>query len=221
MLTLQSQINKVTSINYHEVIRMKIFCIGRNYSAHIEELNNETPKEPVVFMKPKSALARPDFPINYPPFTEDLHFEAEVVIRVCKNGKNIPLHEAANYYNEWTLGIDFTARDIQENLKKQGLPWEKAKAFDNSAYIGTLLPIPEHKSASFEFYVNDELRQQGNTADMIYNFDQIIHHISQYFSVQIGDLIFTGTPEGVASLLPYDEIRGTLNGEAVFSNYIK
>ncbi len=200
---------------------MKIFCIGRNYRAHIDELQNNVPAEPVIFMKPKSALARQNFPINYPPFSDNVHYEAEVVLKISKNGKNIPLSDTHNYYQEWSLGVDFTARDLQDSLKKQGLPWEKAKSFDNSAFVGTFLPVSPDKKASFEFYVNDELKQSGHTDEMIFDFSHIIHHISLYFSLQIGDLIFTGTPQGVGPILPFDEIRGVLNGEEVFSNYIK
>jgi acylpyruvate hydrolase len=201
---------------------MKIFCIGRNYIDHIHELNNEKPTEPIIFMKPKSALSRPNFPIKYPDFTEDLHYEAEVVIRINKNGKNIPIHEAHQYYNEWSLGIDFTARDIQNQLKSKGLPWEKAKAFDNSAFVGNFAPIPQNKyDVNFQLYINNELKQDGNTKDMMFKFDEIITHISKYFSIQIGDLIFTGTPAGVGILLPYDELRGVLNGQEVFNTIIK
>ncbi len=201
---------------------MKIFCIGRNYRAHIEELNNKTPEAPVVFMKPKSALARINHPIKYPDFTENLHYEAEIVYKICKNGKNIPANEAHQYYNEWTLGVDLTARDLQENLKKNGLPWEIAKSFDNSAFVGEFLPVSaDRKNTIFEFYVNEELKQKGNTADMIYDIDEIIAYISTYFSIQIGDLIFTGTPAGVGALLPYDTVRGVLNGQEVFDNMIK
>lgn len=201
---------------------MKIFCIGRNYREHIAELNNEIPKEPVVFLKPKSALARTEIAIPYPTISDDLHYEAEVVIKIIKNGKNISKADAHQYYKQWTLGIDFTARDLQTNLKKNGLPWEISKAFDNSAYLGEFVDIdPQNKNAQFEFYVNDELKQKGNTNHMIYHFDDIIHYISKYFSIQIGDVIFTGTPAGVGSVLPYDELRGVLNGKEVFNNMIK
>lgn len=201
---------------------MKIFCIGRNYREHIDELKNEVPKEPVIFLKPKSALARNEIAIPFPSFTDDLHYESEVVIKIKKNGKNISKESAHQYYNQWTLGIDFTARDLQTNLKKKGLPWEISKGFDNSAYLGEFMDITADKqNTNFEFYVNDELAQKGNTKDMIFDFDDIIHHISQYFSIQIGDVIFTGTPAGVGSLLPFDEMRGVLNGKEVFQNIIK
>lgn len=201
---------------------MKIFCIGRNYRDHVAELNNEIPKEPVVFLKPKSALARTEIAIPYPNFTDDLHYEAEVVIKIVKNGKNIKKSDAHQYYNQWTLGIDFTARDLQTQLKKSGLPWEISKSFDNSAYLGEFIDIdPKNKIGQFEFYVNDELKQKGNTNNMMYHFDDIIHYISKFFSIQIGDVIFTGTPAGVGPLLPFDELRGVLNGKEVFNTSIK
>lgn len=196
---------------------MKIICIGRNYLSHIEELKNEIPKEPVIFMKPKTAVANLGFQIYYPTFTEDLQFEAEVVVRICKNGKRIKAENAKEYFKEWTIGLDLTARDIQTKLKKQGLPWELAKSFDNSAVLGTFVPVPYDKmyDTSFELYQNEERVQLGNTKNMIYNIEQIIAYVSKFFTLQMGDLIFTGTPEGVGMILPYDEFEGKLGGESL------
>jgi len=201
---------------------MKIFCIGRNYQEHINELNNETPVSPVVFMKPKSAIARKGFPIPYPTFTEDLQYEAEVVIQIKKNGKKIEVASAHEYYDTWTLGIDFTARDIQNKLKSKGLPWELAKSFDNSAVVGEFMPINNRiQNTAFKLLINDDAVQEGNTKDMIFSIDRIISYISQYFSIQMGDLIFTGTPAGVGSILPFDEVKGYLDGKEVFNTIIK
>src|SRR5258705_8466967 len=179
---------------------MKIFCVGRNYAAHAEELGNEIPDEPVIFMKPKSAMLQPHTPFYYPEFTNELHYECELVLRISKNGKYIQEKFAAKYYDAVTAGIDFTARDIQNELKEKGLPWEKAKAWDNSAIIGKWIPFtPElrQKPIHFSMQKNKETVQTGDTTDMIFSFNYIIAHISQYFSVNIGDLIYTGTPAGV------------------------
>jgi acylpyruvate hydrolase len=196
---------------------MKIICIGRNYLSHIEELKNEIPKEPVIFMKPKTAVANLGFQVYYPNFTEDLQFEAEVVVKICKNGKRIKAENARDYFKEWTIGLDLTARDIQTKLKKQGLPWELAKAFDNSAVIGNFVPVPYDTmyDTTFELYQNEERVQLGNTKDMIHSIEQIIAYVSKFFTLQMGDLIFTGTPEGVGMILPYDEFEGKLGGESL------
>ena len=173
---------------------MKIICIGRNYADHAAELGNAVPEEPVIFMKPKSALLQAHTPFYYPEFTNELHYECELVLRVCKNGKYIQERHAANYYNAITVGIDFTARDIQDECKKNGLPWEKAKAFDNSAAVGKfidLTPDFNKKNINFSLNKNNETVQQGNSGQMIFSFDSIISHISNYFSLNIGDLIFT------------------------------
>src|SRR5882757_8365889 len=160
---------------------MKIICIGRNYAEHAKELGNDIPDEPVVFMKPKSALLQAHTPFYYPEFTNELHYEAELVLRVCKNGKYIQERHATNYFNGITVGIDFTARDIQDELKKKGLPWEKAKAFDNSAAVGKFIdvtPALNRKNIGFSLYKNKEAVQQGNSGQMIFSFDSIIEHIS-------------------------------------------
>jgi len=203
---------------------MKIFCVGRNFAAHAEELGNEIPDEPVVFMKPKSALLQPHAPFYYPEFTNELHYECELVLRVSKNGKYIQEKFASKYYDAVTTGIDFTARDIQNDLKAKGLPWEKAKAWDNSAVIGKWIPftdIKNKKDINFGLYKNKELAQQGNSANMIHNFDSIVAYISNYFSVNIGDVIFTGTPAGVGEAVVGDELEGFLEDASMFTLDIK
>ena len=203
---------------------MKIFCIGRNYVAHAKELGNEIPEEPVVFMKPKSALLQPHTPFYYPEFTNELHYECELVLRISKNGKYIQDKFASKYYDAVTTGIDFTARDIQTELKKKGLPWEKAKSWDNSAAIGKWIPltsIKNKKDINFCLYKNKELVQQGNSSLMINDFDSIVAYISNYFSVNIGDLVFTGTPAGVGELVVGDEIEGFIEDDSLLSLEIK
>lgn len=203
---------------------MKIFCIGRNYVAHAKELGNEVPDEPVIFMKPKSALLQSHTPFYYPEFTNELHYECELVLRISKNGKYIQDRYASKYYDAITTGIDFTARDIQQELKEKGLPWEKAKAWDNSAVIGkwvTFEELKNKKEINFKLLKNKELVQEGNSTNMIFNFDQIVAHISNYFSVNIGDLIFTGTPAGVGECVVGDELEGFMNEQSMFSVEIK
>jgi len=203
---------------------MKIFCIGRNYAEHAQELGNEVPHEPVVFMKPKSALLQSHAPFYYPEFTNELHAEAELVLRICKNGKYIQEKHASKYYNGVSVGIDFTARDIQDELKKKGLPWEKAKAWDNSAIIGKWIDItPEMRKddINFSLYKNKELVQQGNSRDLLFNFDQLIAHISVYFSLNIGDFIFTGTPAGVGECVVGDSLEGFIEKERLFELTVK
>lgn len=203
---------------------MKIFCIGRNYATHAKELGNDVPDEPIIFMKPKSALLQTHTPFYYPEFTNELHYECELVLRICKNGKYIQDRYASKYYNAVSVGIDFTARDLQEDLKSKGLPWEKAKAWDNSAVIGKWIDItPElnKKDINFCLYKNKELVQQGNSGQMIFNFDEVIAHISNYFSLNIGDLVFTGTPEGVGECVVGDEFEGFIEDESLFELAIK
>jgi len=199
---------------------MKIFCIGRNYVAHAKELGNEVPEEPVIFLKPKTALLKPHLPFYYPEFTNELNYECELALRICKNGRYINKRYAHQYYDAITLGIDFTARDIQNELKQKGLPWEKAKAWDNSAVLGKWRPLsdfPNLKNINFGFYKNNELVQQGNSGNMIYSFNTLLVHISKYFSLNIGDIIFTGTPAGVGETLPGDELEGILEDEIVLN----
>jgi 2-keto-4-pentenoate hydratase/2-oxohepta-3-ene-1,7-dioic acid hydratase in catechol pathway len=203
---------------------MKIFCIGRNYVEHAKELGNEVPDEPVIFMKPKSALLQSHTPFYYPEFSNELHYEAELVLRVSKNGKYINERQASKYYNGITVGIDFTARDIQGELKKKGLPWEKAKAWDNSAVIGKwkeIIPEMLKKPISFSLNKNGENVQKGITTDMIFSFDQIVTNISNYFSLNIGDLIYTGTPAGVGECVVGDVFEGYYEQQRMFELEIK
>ncbi len=203
---------------------MKIFCVGRNYVAHAKELDNEIPDEPVIFMKPKSALLQPHTPFYYPEFTNELHYECELVLRISKNGKYIQEKFASKYYDAVTTGIDFTARDIQNELKEKGLPWEKAKAWDNSAAIGKWINftnIKNKKDINFCLYKNKELVQQSNANMMVHNFDKIVSYISTFFSVNIGDLVFTGTPAGVGELVVGDELEGFIEDESLLQLDIK
>jgi 2-keto-4-pentenoate hydratase/2-oxohepta-3-ene-1,7-dioic acid hydratase in catechol pathway len=203
---------------------MKIFCVGRNYVDHAKELGNDVPDEPVIFMKPKSSLLQSHTPFYYPEFSNELHYECELVLRVCKNGKYIQERHANKYYNGISVGIDFTARDIQAELKKKGLPWEKAKAWDNSAVVGTWKDVtPEllRKPITFSMRSNGTEVQKGVTADMLFSFDEIIAHISNYFSINIGDLIFTGTPAGVGECVVGDVLEGFFENERLFELEIK
>ena len=203
---------------------MKIICVGRNYADHAKELGNSIPDEPVLFMKPKSALLQSHTPFYYPEFTNELHYECEIVLRVCKNGKYIQEKHAANYYDAITVGIDFTARDIQDELKEKGLPWEKAKAFDNSAAVGKFIPLTpdfNRKSINFSMLKNKEKVQEANSSQMIFSIDQIISNISNYFSLNIGDLIFTGTPAGVGECVTGDILEGFIEQKNLFSVEIK
>jgi 2-keto-4-pentenoate hydratase/2-oxohepta-3-ene-1,7-dioic acid hydratase in catechol pathway len=203
---------------------MKIFCIGRNYADHAKELGNGIPEEPIIFMKPKSALVQGNTPFYYPEFTNELNYEAELVVRVSKNGKYIQEKHASNYYNAITVGIDFTARDIQRSLKEKGHPWEKAKSFDNSAAVGRFIeitPALNKKNINFSFAKNKEIVQSDNSKSMIFTIDQIVSHISNFFSINIGDLIFTGTPAGVGECIVGDELEGYLEKELVLSMEIK
>ena len=203
---------------------MKIFCVGRNYAEHAKELDNAIPEEPVLFMKPKTALLQSNIPFYYPEFSNELHYEAELVLRICKNGRYVPEPHAGKYYDAITVGIDFTARDIQNELKKKGLPWEKAKAWDQSAVAGTWVPLtPEIRKDPilFSLQKNKETVQKGSSADMIFSFNHIISHISTYFSLNIGDLVFTGTPAGVGECMPGDRLEGYLGEQKMFELEIK
>ncbi|MEO8110118.1 MAG: fumarylacetoacetate hydrolase family protein [Ginsengibacter sp.] len=203
---------------------MKIFCIGRNYADHAKELGNEVPDEPVIFMKPKSALVQNHTPFYYPEFTNELNYECELVVRISKNGKYIQEKHAPNYYNGLTVGIDFTARDIQNTLKEKGLPWEKAKSFDNSAAVGKFIDLTagqSKKNINFSFAKNKEIVQKGNSDSMIFSIDKIISNISNYFSLNIGDLIFTGTPAGVGECMVGDLLEAYLENDCLLSMEIK
>ncbi|MBS1772001.1 MAG: fumarylacetoacetate hydrolase family protein [Bacteroidetes bacterium] len=195
---------------------MKMICIGRNYAEHAKELNNEVPSDPVIFLKPRSALLFPDKPLYYPEFTDDLHYECELVVKICKNGKYIKEKFAPKYYNEITVGLDFTARDLQQKQKAKGLPWEIAKAFDCSAALGKFIPItPDMNLNNIKFHLklNDKVVQDGNSADMIFNINKIVEYVSQYFTLNIGDVIFTGTPAGVGPVSVYDKLEGFIGSE--------
>lgn len=203
---------------------MKIFCIGRNYAEHAKEMGNGVPEEPIIFMKPKSALVQGHTPFYYPEFTNELHYEAELVVRVSKNGKYIQEKHASNYYNAISVGIDFTARDIQQQLKEKGLPWEKAKAFDNSAAVGKFIdigPTINKKNINFTLTKNKEVVQKANSSEMIFTIDQIVANISNYFSINIGDLIYTGTPAGVGECIVGDLLELYLENEPLLSLEIK
>lgn len=203
---------------------MKIICVGRNYADHAKELKNDVPTEPVLFMKPKSALLLPHKPLYYPEFTDDLHYECELVVRVCKNGKFIQERFAHKYYDAVTLGLDFTARDVQERQKKKGLPWEIAKAFDGSAAVGEYQQITQGMDVmkmTFRLDKNGETVQTGDAADMIFSVNKIVEYASNYFTLNIGDLIFTGTPAGVGPVTVQDKLEAYLMGEKVLSVDIK
>jgi acylpyruvate hydrolase len=201
---------------------MKIICIGRNYAEHAKEMKAELPAEPLFFMKPDTALFKEsDFYI--PDFTTNLEYEVELVLKISKAGKHIEEQFAHKYYDEVGLGIDFTARDIQEKCKQKGHPWEKAKAFDNSAPIGKFIKKDglNLKDIKFELKINGETRQSGNSKDMIFSFDKMISHVSKFVSLKVGDLIYTGTPEGVGPVKVGDKLDGFLNGESFLKLNIK
>ena len=203
---------------------MKIICIGRNYAEHAKELGNEVPEEPVIFMKPKNALLSPNAPFYYPDFTNELHYECELVIRIGRNGKFISERNALDYVNGYTVGIDFTARDVQNLCKRKGLPWEKAKAFDNSAVIGKIRDFSREnleQPIDFSMKLNEELVQAGDTSQMLFSIPSLIRHITQYFTINIGDLIFTGTPPGVGECVVGDELECFLEGDSLISLLIK
>jgi len=203
---------------------MKIICIGRNYTEHIAELQNERPTEPVVFMKPDSAVLLKQHPFVIPEFSDDIHHEVEVLVKINKVGKYIDAKFAHKYYDEIGLGIDFTARDLQSKLKEKGLPWEKAKAFDGSAVIGDFLSkkiLSSQENLTFELTNNGETVQKGNTSNMLWKIDELIAYVSQYFTLKIGDVIFTGTPQGVAKVNPNDVLEGFLEGNKLFRIQVK
>lgn len=203
---------------------MKIICIGRNYAKHIEELQNEKPENPVIFLKPDSAILAKNQPFFIPPFSNDIHYEVEVLVKINKVGKYIEEKFAHKYYDEIGLGIDFTARDLQNKLKEKGLPWEKAKGFDGSAVIGEFFPkesLGDLANLKFTLYKNSVLVQDGNTNAMLWKIDEIIAYISQFFTLKKGDIIFTGTPAGVGKVTENDILEGTLATNKAFSLKIK
>jgi len=203
---------------------MKIIAIGRNYAAHAKELNNPLPSSPVIFLKPDTAVLKDNKPFYIPDFSSDIHYELEVVLKVCKEGKHIAEKFAASYFDEVGLGIDFTARDIQNIHKEKGLPWELAKAFDHSAAISRFIPkdqIADLNNLQFELQINKETRQNGNTKNILFSFEKIIAFVSQYITLKKGDLIFTGTPEGVGQVQQGDKLEAWLAGEQFLNFDIK
>lgn len=204
---------------------MKIICIGRNYTDHIAELQNERPDEPVIFLKPDSAVLLKKQPFFIPPFSSDIHYEVELLVKITKIGKHIQQKFAHKYYDEIGLGIDFTARDLQRKLKDKGLPWEKAKGFDGSAVVGEKWIEKSHfievNDIGFSLKKNGELVQQGRTSHMLWKIDEIIEYISQYFTLKIGDIIFTGTPAGVGPVAINDELSGYIEDQQIFSIQVK
>ncbi|WP_340075697.1 fumarylacetoacetate hydrolase family protein [Leptobacterium sp. I13] len=203
---------------------MKIICVGRNYAAHIEELQNERPEEPVIFMKPDSAVLPKEQDFYIPGFSNDIHYEVEILVKICKVGKHIDKRFAHKYYQEIGLGIDFTARDLQNRLKEKGLPWEKAKGFDGAAVIGTWQPksnFVDVNNIKFQLLKNGEVVQQGNTNHMLWKIDELIAYISTYFTLKKGDVIFSGTPKGVGSVKENDYLEGTIENKKTVAVKIK
>lgn len=203
---------------------MKILAIGRNYAEHIAELNNERPDEPVIFSKPDTAILRDNEPFYYPDFSQDIHHELEVIVKISKVGKNIDAKFAHKYYDEIGVGIDFTARDVQSKLKAKGLPWELAKAFNGSAPISGFVPktnFTDLKNLNFHLEVNGEVRQQGNTSMMLWNIDEIIAFVSRYFTLKQGDILFTGTPKGVGAVQIGDRLCAYLEGQKMLDFEVK
>lgn len=197
---------------------MKIIGIGRNYGEHARELNNAVPTEPIVFMKPDTALVKGNKPFFYPDFSTDIHHELEIVIKICRVGKNISESFASRYFEELSVGIDFTARDIQQKSKEKGLPWETAKSFDNSAPVGTFVQKADYAdvhSLNFGLRINDKPVQTGNTSGMIFTFEYLISYVSRFFTLQMGDLIFTGTPAGVGPVHPGDRLAADIEGKVL------
>jgi len=203
---------------------MKIVAIGRNYAEHAKELNNPVPGVPVIFMKPDTALLRENKAFYHPDFSEDIHHEIEIVLKISKEGKNISEKFAANYFDEIALGVDFTARDIQTRHKEKGLPWELAKSFDHSAPVSVFLPkaqFADLRNLNFRLDVNGQTRQQGNTSFMLFSFEYIIAFVSKYITLKKGDLIFTGTPKGVSKVNIGDRLEGYLEDNKMLDFFVK
>jgi 2-keto-4-pentenoate hydratase/2-oxohepta-3-ene-1,7-dioic acid hydratase in catechol pathway len=204
---------------------MRIFAIGRNYAEHIKELSNERPDEPVIFTKPDTALIRNNNPFYYPAFSNDVHYEGELVLRICKEGKNIDEKFAAKYYDAIGVGVDFTARDLQQKAKEKGLPWDIAKGFNGSAPVSDkFIPVNEFKDVrniNFSLKVNGEIKQEGNTSFMLFNFDYIISYLSKFFTLRTGDFIFTGTPKGVGPVKVGDVLSASIENEKLLEFEIK
>lgn len=204
---------------------MKIICIGRNYVEHIKELDSERPEEPIVFLKPDTSILLDKNPFFIPDFSNDVHHEVEVVVKINRLGKYIDEKFAHKYYDQIGLGIDFTARDLQQELKQKGLPWEKSKAFDGAAVVSKTFidkkELGDLNNLNFKLFKNDHLQQDGNTSLMLWKIDELIAYISKYFTLKIGDLIFTGTPAGVSRVQENDELKGILDGRELFSIRVK
>jgi acylpyruvate hydrolase len=204
---------------------MRIFAIGRNYAEHIQELSNERPDEPVIFTKPDTALLRNNAPFYYPSFSKDVHYEAELVLRICKEGKNIEVKFAHKYFDAIAIGVDFTARDLQQKAKEKGLPWDIAKGFNGSAPVSEkFIPVEafkDLKNINFSLKVNGELKQQGNTSFMLFSFDYIISYLSKFFTLRTGDLIFTGTPKGVGPVKVGDVLSASIENEELLEFEVK
>ena len=203
---------------------MKLICIGRNYTEHIKELENEKPEHPVLFLKPDTAILLKKQPFFLPDFSNDVHHEVEILVKIKKVGKHIQKKFAHKYYDEIGLGIDFTARDIQKQLKEKGLPWEKAKSFDGAAVIGDWINTSHFENVDaipFSLQKTDDLVQQGNTSHMLWKIDEIIEYVSKYFTLKIGDIIFTGTPAGVGKVVANDKLLGFIEDRQMFSIKVK
>jgi 2-keto-4-pentenoate hydratase/2-oxohepta-3-ene-1,7-dioic acid hydratase in catechol pathway len=203
---------------------MKIICIGRNYVAHAKELNNPLPEQPVFFLKPDTALIIRNRPFFYPEFSNDIHYEAELVLKISKNGRHIPVNFASSYYNEIGIGIDFTARDIQQKQKEKGLPWEIAKAFDGSAPVSNFISVntlADPKNIKFQLHKNGELVQDGQSELMIFSFESVISYVSKFITLKMGDLIFTGTPAGVGPVKVGDKLEASIEGKKLLKCQIK
>lgn len=203
---------------------MKIICIGRNYVEHAKELQNAVPTKPIIFMKPSTALLMDEKPFHYPEFSTNIHYELELVLKIKRNGRHIQPEFASQYYDQISLGIDFTARDIQDQCKEKGHPWEIAKAFDFSAVLGNFVyihDVPNIKSIKFQLFKNGVVVQEGDSADLIFHFDFLITYISKFFTLQVGDLIYTGTPSGVGPIVLGDVLEGILEGKSLLKCEIK
>lgn len=203
---------------------MKVIAIGRNYTEHARELNNPVPAEPVFFMKPDTAIVKGDKSFFLPDFSREIHHEVEIVLKISKMGKNVDEKFAPRYFSEIGIGIDFTARDLQAKCKEKGLPWEIAKAFDNSAPVGQFIPKGEFSDLNiinFRLDINGNTVQKGNTGDMIFNFNRLIHHVSRYVTIKIGDLLFTGTPAGVGPVKIGDHLQAYIEDRCLLDFYVK
>ena len=214
----------MTVQNYTQRLFMKIICVGRNYVEHIQELNNETPDDPVIFLKPETAIPLKNEPFFYPEFSSDVHYEVEILVKINRVGKNIDEKFAHKYYDEIGIGIDFTARDVQSKLKAKGLPWELAKAFNGSAPVSPFMPkteFPNLQELNFRLDVNGETRQLGNTSLMLFKIDYLISFVSRYFLLQQGDILFTGTPKGVGPVQVGDRLTAYIEDRKMLEMDVK